>query len=344
MAADYKSKALQVLLSHLQDIEPYIKDDSVSEIMINAPDEIWVERCGQMEKTDLEIKEVRLQGALRALATANNKKEVEHVMDARMPGYRIASAIHPVGVKGTAICIRKHSASARRLDDYLNEGAFVPVVMEQESSDELDRPSEDEIAKGGDGLLAFFRWAVQARKNIVVAGATDSGKTTFMNALLSEIPNDNRVLTIEDTAELKVTVPNHVGFETLESKGVTIRSLVRLALRFRPDRIIVGEVRGPEAYDLLDAMGTGHPGGFCSLHADDPVFALGRLETMAQMHPDAQNLPPLALRQKISDTFHYVVYCQRRGGVRRPVELAEVLPLNSTGQYQLKTLYKVKGG
>jgi Flp pilus assembly CpaF family ATPase len=336
-----KDTALRQFLSHMSLIRPYIDDPSIQEIMINSPNEVFIERRGEMTRADIELPSVSIKGALAALATANSKDRVQVIMDARMPGYRIASALDPVGIKGPALCIRKHSSSARTLDDYVTDGAFSPAVREEENLFTEAPPPESSISEGGTALKSFLEWMVRARKNIIVAGATGSGKTTLLNAMISAIPDTDRVLTIEDTAELKVTVPNHVGFETLDAHNITIRSLVRLALRFRPDRIIVGEVRGPEAYDLLDAMSTGHPGGFCSLHADDPVFALSRLETMAQMHPDAQNLPAHALRRKIADTFDYVIYCERRGGIRRPVEIAKILPLKDH-EYQIQALYRTE--
>lgn len=336
-----KSHSLGLFLSQLRNIKSYIDDPSVQEIMINAPDNIWIEQHGEMKRIDVSIENVAMRGALSALSTANERKDIELVMDARMPGYRIASVMSPIGINGNAICIRKHSASSRQLSQYIDDGAFTPKLLEAEKNDIAEMPDLDLVKEGGQALAEFFQWAVKTRQNIAIAGSTGSGKTTFMNALLSEIPHDNRVVTIEDTAELKVTTPNYVGFESLDDAGVSIRRLVRLALRFRPDRIILGEVRGPEAYDLLDAMNTGHSGGFCSLHADNPRFALYRLESMVRMNPDAANLPLTALRAQIANTFNVVIFCARRGGVRRPAEVVLVEGIENN-DYKLKTIYKVK--
>lgn len=332
--------ALRSFMQHLGGLKDYIEDPAIQEIMVNAPDNIWIETKGDMVRLDLNIDNTRIDGALTSLATANNYKRAEKVMDARMPGYRIASAMSPVGINGSTICIRKHSNSARTLDQYLSEGAFSPQMKEVERTWQGGMPDEELIKKGGDHLRAFFEWAVRTRQNIAVCGSTGSGKTTFMNAMIGEIPHDNRVLTIEDTAELKVSTPNHVGLEAMEGEGVTIRRLVKLALRFRPDRIILGEVRGAEAYDLLDAMNTGHSGGICSLHANNALFALYRLESMVRMNPDAANLPLSALRTQIANTFNIVVFCANRGGVRRPVEVALVQEVENN-EYRLKTVYKV---
>lgn len=336
----HNKHALTLFLNQLRAISSYIDDPSIQEIMINAPDNIWIETKGEMRKIDVNIPNLQIDGALNALASANEKKRVELVMDARMPGYRIASAMQPVGINGSAICIRKHSSSSRTLNQYLDEGAFSPVKMEEEKSHHDGMPDLKEVAKGGEALLEFFDWMIKTRQNIAVCGSTGSGKTTFMNALLERVPEDNRVVTIEDTAELKVKVPNYVGWETHEGEDITMRRLIKLALRFRPDRIILGEVRGPEAYDLLDAMNTGHSGGICSLHADNPLFALYRLESMVRMNPNASNLPLTALRTQIANTFNIVVFCARRGGIRRPVEIAMVEGAKDN-EYQLKTIFKV---
>lgn len=336
-----KHQALSLFLNQLRAIQECIDDPTIQEIMINSPTNIWVEQKGEMKRLDIAIDNIAISGALSALAKANGRAAVEKTMDARMPGYRIASAIEPVGINGNTICIRKHSSSSKQLSEYLNDGAFSPKSSPEEKNGWADMPDLKEVSKGGRALMEFLNWAVVTRKNIAIAGSTGSGKTTFMNALISEIPHTNRVITIEDTAELKVSVPNYVGFEAQSGTDVTLRSLVRLALRYRPDRIIMGEVRGPEAYDLLDAMNTGHSGGFCSLHADNPLFALYRLESMVRMNPDAANLPLTALRNQIANTFQLVVFCANRGGVRRPVEISMVKGIKD-GDYELLTIYKVE--
>lgn len=333
--------SLGVFRSQLSMLAQYMDDQTVQEIMVNGPSDIWIEKSGKMFPVEgVQISDVNMRAAVKALAGANSK-DVQPVLDCRMPGYRIAAALAPVGIKGNALCIRKHARSKRRLSDYLDDGGF--EVQHQYYRNIIDssiRPDPVEVRKGGEALADMLSWMVVAKKNIIIAGGTGSGKTTFLNALLAEIPDGERVLTIEDTAELQVQTPNYVGLEAVD--GIPVRVLVRLALRFRPDRIVVGEVRGPEAYDLLDAMNTGHSGGACSLHADSPLLALARLESMVRMNPDAANLPLAALRQQIANTFQYVVFCSRHDGRRGPEEVAEVVGIIN-GEYEVRNIYDRKG-
>lgn len=333
MELKIEALALSQFRSHLSAIGPFMDDPGVQEIMVNAPGEVWVERGGTMQRVEVgDITAVNIRTAVKALAGAN-RKDVTPVLDCRMPGYRIAAVLPPVGIHGPAICIRKHARSKRVLDDYrpaFHAGRFAAVKAANEAPD----------VSGGtpDDVMAYVRWLVKSRKNVAIAGATGSGKTTFLNALLAEIPADQRVVTIEDTAELQVAVPNVVSFESAPDHGVTIRDLVRLSLRFRPDRIVVGEVRGPESYDLLDAMNTGHSGGACTLHSDSAILALHRLESMVRMNPDAANLPLPSLREQIAGTFAAVIYCAHRGEVRGPEHIIEILGTSETG-YRSKTIF-----
>lgn len=331
--------ALSVLRSHLSPIEEYLQDPNVQEIMVNSPNDVWIESGGEMRRIeDIKLSDISIRASIKALAGANSK-DVHPVLDCRMPGYRIAAVLEPVGINGNAICIRKHARSMRPLSSYTDSGVFDMSVEWESSNDELPpRPTPEEMRSSPEAVERMLRWIVLAKKNICIAGATGSGKTTFMNALLAEIPPTQRLLTIEDTHELQIALPNYVGLETSESDGVDIRRLVRLALRFRPDRVVVGEVRGQEAYDLLDVMNTGHSGGACSLHADSPALALARLESMVRMHPDAQNLPLPALRQQIANTFNFVIYCSRYKGRRGPEAIAEVRGVKD-GEYVIDMLF-----
>lgn len=325
--------ALNQFRSHLRAVGPYLDDPGVQEIMLNRPDDIWIEAGGEMHRVDVPaITDVNMRSAVKALAGANHK-EVQPALDCRMPGYRIAAALPPVGIKGPAICIRKHSNSNRTLDDY--RGAFVAGRL-SEVARQNDEPKVD--PRDPSQVMGYIKWLVTAKKNILIAGATGSGKTTFLNAVLALIPSDERLLTIEDTAELQIHTPNAVSFESAPDQGVNIRTLVRLALRFRPDRIVVGEVRGAESYDLLDALNTGHSGGACTMHADSAELALHRLESMVRMSPDTANLPLPALRQQIANTFTAVIYCAHRGAVRGPERIVRLLGANETG-YVTRTVF-----
>lgn len=340
------AQAINLFFSQLSVIKPFIDDPSIQEIMINGPDSVWIESNGRMEKVQVKIDDILVRGALKSLASANNR-DISPVLDARASGFRVAAAMSPVAIKGNAICIRKHTRSLRSLAQYCKDGSFDPATSGAAlAAHAVMPPPLEEVKRGGEALMDFFRWMVRARKSFIVAGGTGSGKTTFMNSLLSEVQEDDRILTIEDTAELIVNQPNSVSFETAEVRNgqnvetIDVRRLVRLALRFRPDRIIVGEIRGAEAYDLLDAMNTGHQGGFCSLHADDARMALYRIESMVRMHPNASNLPLAALRKQIANTFEYVVFCSRSGGMRRPVEIISVRGVENE-DYVTQTIYSV---
>lgn len=336
----FEEYAAHVFRTSLAALRPVFDDPTVQEVMVNCADDVWIERRGSMERIDVAIEAIHVDSAVKALAAANNK-DVGKVLDCRMPGYRIAAALSPVSIRGPAICIRKHAMSERTLENYLGEGGLGGIPADCKTS-HAGRPDLAAVRQGGGALRDFLSWMVVARKNIAIAGSTSSGKTTFLNALLREVPHDQRVLTIEDTAELKVKTPNYVGLEAMPDQGVTIRALVRLALRFRPDRIIVGEVRGPETYDLLDAMNTGHSGGACSLHADSPELALARMESMIRMNESAANLPHQALREQIASVFDYVVFCSRHGARRGPERIIEVAGINSAGGYATKTIYDAR--
>ena len=333
--------ALRVFQEQLQPLQRYFEDPSVTELMINRFDDIWIEREGVVTRADVSIEPLGVRNAIKAIAAAN-QKDVQPILDCRMPGVRVAAALEPVALRGAAICIRKHTFSARSLSQYVADESFA-VSPDDQDSHCLETLDPHAIRAGGEGLAAFFRAAMRKRVNIAVAGATGSGKTTLLNALLAEIPATDRVLTVEDTAELKVMVPNHIGFESAPDRGVTIRSLVKLALRFRPDRIVVGEVRGSEAYDLLDALNTGHSGGACSFHANSARMALTRLESMVRMNQDAANLPLSSLRQLIADTIRYVVFCSRRGPRRGPEQVIEVLGVGENGLYETRVIFDVRG-
>lgn len=333
--------ARDVFLSNLRELAQFFDDPSVQEVMINRHDDVWVERAGQMSKAEgVMLDPGRVEGALKSLATANDK-DLAAVMDCRMPGLRIAAAQSPVGINGSTMCIRKHSKSNRVLGDYLAQGGFGALPPHLKDNDLDGRPSDAEIALGGEALAQFFRWMMVKRKNFLIAGGTSSGKTTFLNALLREIPEEHRVLTIEDTSELQVVCPNYVGLEAIGSLNITVRDLIKLALRYRPDRIFVGEVRGGEAYDLMDALNTGHSGGACSLHADSPEESLTKLESYMRQSPTASSMPHIVMREQIASTFDYVIYCSRRGSRRGPERVMQLHGMNGS-DYKTTTIFDAR--
>lgn len=333
MEVKVEKLALNQFRSHLRAIAEFMDDPTVQEIMINRPGEVWIEQLGSMRRIALaEVSEVNIQAAVKALAGANHK-DVQPVLDCRMPGYRIAAVLRPVGVQGPAICIRKHGAVVRSLADYLP--AFEWGRAAHQAA--LETPPTV-VAGRPETVLGYIRWLIRTKKTACVAGGTGSGKTTFLNAYISEIPADERLVTIEDTAELQVKTPNYVSLEANPSVGVDIRDLVKLSLRFRPDRIVVGEVRDKACYDLLSAMNTGHPGGATTLHANSAIHALYRLEDMARQSPETANMPLYALRQQIASTFTSVIYCKHNGATRGPEQIIEILGATDEG-YETKTLF-----
>lgn len=314
-----KRAALDGLANALAPVKSLMDDPLVQEIMINGPNDVWVERQGVQSVVELELRDTAIRNAISVLAKLSGKEAKggtpNGVIDARLEGFRINAVLPPTAVLGPTICIRKHSPVNLAIEDYVASGA-IPSAM-------------------GQAMIAM----VVGRKNILVAGGTSSGKTTLVNALIDKIPEHERVLTVEDTVELKVRVPNKVRFESNEPAGVTTRLLIKAALRQRPDRIIVGEVRDGAAYDLMQAANTGHDGCIATLHANSAFDALSRMETMI-LQADV-GWPHAAICSQIARTFDYVIFMNRLNGERKLVEIIEVsdYDINAT-KYVFKSIYK----
>jgi Flp pilus assembly CpaF family ATPase len=335
-----KEYAMSVLREHLTALAGHLDDESIQEIMVNDPDNIFAERRGEITKLEgIALSDEGMDAALNILANVNDRESTQ-IMDARLPGLRIAGARTPTAMRGNMVCIRRHSSTKFTLRDYVASGQF-NVLERNPLWDQIDQAEKkllSELRHGGQAVADFLQWAVQTRKNLVLSGATSSGKTTLLNSLIREIPKEDRLITIEDTGELQVGVPNYVSFETNPILGVSVRDLVKHALRCRPDRIVVGEIRGAEAFDLMDALNTGHPGSGVSFHADSSAGALPRLESMLRMAPEAQNWPLADLRRQIAITFPFIVHAQRVGGQRGPQEIRQILGAEN-GVYQTRLLY-----
>lgn len=339
-----REHALQMLREHLYDLLPYLDGDDVDELMLNNPSTLFIEERGAMRRIEgLRVSNDRIDAALNIIANLNDKDST-HIMDARLPGIRVAAAREPTSMHGNSICIRKHTKQSRTLHDYVTDGSFDVIEQSQEQADETRRVEGllRNLRHGGSVVEEFLDWVVATRQNLIVSGATSAGKTTLLNALGECIPDDERLVTIEDTGELRPRVPNFVSFETNPSLGINTRDLVRLSLRYRPNRIIVGEVRGPEAFDVMDALNTGHPGSQLTFHSDSSAMALPRLESMIRMAPEAQNWPLADLRRQVAGTFHFIVHAQRVGGRRGPQEIRQIISAEG-GVYQTRLLFsKVK--
>ncbi|MBC7692692.1 MAG: CpaF family protein [Methylotenera sp.] len=305
-------------------IKQYLDDDSVSEVLVNGPDEIFIEKKGILERVDARFKdEQALQAAVRNIAQFVGKRidEENPTLDARLPdGSRVAAVLPPCSRKGTTLSIRKFSKGTPTFVDLINKGSI-----------------SKEAAR-------FLDVCIYLAKNMIISGGTGSGKTTLLNVLGSRIPGNQRLLIIEDASELKIQTDHVVFFETkapdAQGKGgVTIRDLMKSALRLRPDRIVVGEVRGPEALDLITAMNTGHGGSMGTTHANTPYDGLVRLETLAMMG-DTQ-VPVAAIRRQIAAAIHMVVQIKRlNDGTRRVTHISEVIPeVDEHGKYMIRDVF-----
>jgi pilus assembly protein CpaF len=290
-------------------LEVLLKDPTISDILINGPHKIYVERRGKMEESDVKFRdnEHLLQIIDRIVSKVGRRvDETSPMVDARLPdGSRVNAIIPPLALDGPSVSIRRFGANPLKLEDLLNYKAFTPE------------------------MAMLMEACIKARLNIVISGGTGCGKTTLLNTLSSFIPHEERIVTIEDAAELQLQQDHVVRLETrppnIEGKGaVTTRDLVRNALRMRPERIIIGECRGGETLDMLQAMNTGHAGSMTTLHANTPRDAQARLETMIMMA--GMELPIKAMRQQISSAVDLIIQANRlQGGPRKVTSVTEVM-------------------
>ncbi|MEZ5486564.1 MAG: ATPase, T2SS/T4P/T4SS family [Steroidobacteraceae bacterium] len=304
-------------------LEALLADDAVHEIMVNGPETIFVERGGRTERVHGRFSgEPALRGIVERIVTPVGRRvdDASPMVDARLSdGSRVHVVIPPVALRGTAVTIRRFGRRRPQAEDLVTWGT-------------LDRR-----------MLEFLRLCVVHRRNLVVSGGTGSGKTTLLNVLSSLIPRSERVITIEDSAELAFDHPNLVALETrarnIEGRGeVSVRELVRNALRMRPDRIVVGECRGGETLDMLQAMNTGHDGSLTTVHANSPRELLSRLEVMVLM--SGVELPILAVREQIAASIHVIVQQARLAcGTRRITHVTEVTGVTA-GTIQLQELFR----
>ncbi len=336
-----QDEAMRVLRDRLSPLIPYMEDEAVNEIMINSHGNYFVESRGRIERVQVDLPPLAIDAAIRAVMSINSK-DTTYIMDARLPGLRVACAIPPVAVHGSMMTIRKHARTRFSLDDYVGQGAFDRRGGDRAVGKGEAAAFESGAKDGGRGLADFLRWAIRSHKNLLLAGGTGSGKTTLLSSCLMEIPDDERIITCEDTNEITLGQPNIIQLEAYAVPGmtpITIRDLIRLCLRSRPDRIVVGEIRGQEAYDFLDALNTGHSGSLCTLHADSAFLALRRLESLIRMSPTAANLPLPDMRAAIASAIHYVLYQSRDGAIRAPEQVIALDGVNEGGDYAWRTLY-----
>ena len=289
-------------------LEELLEDNSVSEIMVNGPNNVYVERNGKLTLTNMQfMDDASVMAIIERIVSPIGRRidESQPYVDARLPdGSRVNAIIPPLALSGPTITIRKFSKKKLTVEDFIKFGTWTHNAAE------------------------FMRACVMMRKNIIVAGGTGSGKTTLLNLLSSFIPSDERIVTVEDAAELRLAQPHVIRLEArppnIEGRGaITIRDLVKNCLRMRPDRIIVGECRGGEALDMLQAMNTGHDGSLTTVHANSPRDVIARLETMVLM--SGMELPSRAIREQIASAVDIIIHESRLSdGSRKVVAISEV--------------------
>ncbi len=295
-----------MILPYLKPIEHLILDPEVSEIMVNADGSVFMERAGLITSMpDLTISERQRQAAVRNIARIldDDISDEKPLLDSRLPdGSRVAAVMAPTSVGGTILSIRKFRAAFFTAEEMVRIGSLSLEV------------------------LACLRTAVETHQTILISGGTGTGKTTLLNALAAFLPQHERVVLIEDTAEISICLPNLIRLEARraqpEMPAVTIRELLRQTLRLRPDRIIVGEVRGAEAFDLLQALNTGHQGTISTIHANSAQMAISRFHTCVTMAGMEQS--ERAVSRNIAEVVNVIVQLERRGGLRRVAQVLRV--------------------
>lgn len=307
-------------------ITELLKDRNVTEIMVNGPDQVYVEIDGVLAKDDT-ISFINKDHILRTIQRivqplGRTIDASSPMVDSRLPdGSRINAVIPPLSIKGPILTIRKFKENMSSVEDLIRNGTMTPY------------------------MARFLDACVKAKANIIVSGGTGSGKTTLLNILSSFIPEDERIITIEDAAELTLKQKHVIPLETRKTNyksdtEVTVRDLVRNSLRMRPDRIIVGEVRGGEAFDMLQAMNTGHEGSITSLHSNSPQDALNRLETMVLM--SGIEIPVRAIREYIENAIEIIIHIERLAdGRRKVVKISEVICMDNN-EIQIKDIFEFK--
>lgn len=317
--------SFDLILPFLRPIEHLILDENISEIMVNAGAQVFIERNGTLEAVpDVTLSETALNAAVRNIARrlGDDVSEIKPILDSRLPdGSRVAAVIRPSSIDGITLTIRKFNARHFTVDDLIRLGT-------------LSQPVADLLSQ-----------CVEARNNILISGGTGTGKTTLLNILTGFVPDEDRIILLEDTAEISIKKPNLVRFEARKEQNgippITIRDLLKATLRHRPDRIIVGEIRGGEAFDLLQALNTGHSGTLSTIHANSAAQALQRFTSCVLQ--SGVELPYRAIKSHIADSIQLLVHIERQNGKRLVSQILEIQGyVLETDKYEFKALFETE--
>lgn len=306
---------LQQLMSTLESLRPYFEDEEVNEIEINAPHDVFINKRGREYKINVPLTAGQIRAAITIIASLVEKevgsKSGQAILSARLPGFRVEAVLPPVAVYGPSMCIRRHAARVYSMEEYVSQG----IISEK--------------------YAEMIKSAVDNRETFLVVGGTGSGKTTLLNAIVNMMPKDDRLFVLETVHELQITAPNRFVMECDADQGVTPRMGVRTAMRYAPKRVIVGELRGPEAFDWLDAANTGHPGSAATIHANGARKGLPRLENL--LLQAGMGVPLEALRVNIAETVQWMFYIERNGAVRKMSEVCRLHGYDrARGEYELE--------
>jgi pilus assembly protein CpaF len=317
--------SFDLILPFLRPIEHLILDENISEIMVNAGAQVFIERNGTLEAVpDVTLSETALNAAVRNIARrlGDDVSEIKPILDSRLPdGSRVAAVIRPSSIDGITLTIRKFNARHFTVDDLIRIG-----TLSQSVADLLSK-------------------RVEARNNVLISGGTGTGKTTLLNILAGFVPDEDRIILLEDTAEISIKKPNLVRFEARKEQNgippITIRDLLKATLRHRPDRIIVGEIRGGEAFDLLQALNTGHSGTLSTIHANSAAQALQRFTSCVLQ--SGVELPYRAIKSHIADSIQLLVHIERQHGKRIVSQILEIYGyVLETDKYEFKVLFETE--
>lgn len=290
----YTQRVLAQLMDALDVLRDHFLDVETNNIMINGPNDVFITKGPKKIKLKVELPAASIRTAITLIASLVEKevgeKSKQRILSARLPGFRVEAILPPVAVNGPTMCIRRHASRVFSIEEYIASGV---------------------ISEAYAGLL---NTAILAKENFLIVGGTGSGKTTMMNTALSLVPPEERLFVIEQVHELQIVAPDAVLVECDEDQGINARKAVRTAMRYEPGRVIVGELRGPEAYDWMDAANTGHPGSAATIHANSAGRALGRLENLLLMAN--MGVPHEAIRVSIGESVQWMFYIEKKNGSR----------------------------